>query len=169
MTLEHAIVCPVCGGANAADAVFCANPVCGKALGGFRYVKEEIAQRARWHERVADRVVAFAGHSYFIVTHVGWFLLWIAVNTGIVALARPFDEYPFGLLGLLLSVEAILLSGFLLISQNRERQQELLQAEIEYEINVRTGRRIEEIERLVRAIAARLDERDERGERSSRE
>ena len=166
MTTDHAIVCPACGGTNTADAVFCANPVCGKALGGFRYVKEEIAQRAHWHEGVADRVVAFAGHSYFIVTHVGWFLLWVAINTGIVALARPFDEYPFGLLGLLLSVEAILLSGFLLISQNRERTHEDARAEIDYEIAVRTDRRIAEIERLVRAIATRLDAMDAReGER----
>ena len=156
-TEPHAIVCPACGGANDHDAVFCANPVCGKALGGLRYVAEEVAARSRWHERLADRVAAFVGQSHFIVVHVFWILVWVAVNTGIVALARPFDAYPFGLLGLLLGVEAILLSGFLLISQNRERQQELLQAEIEYEINVRTSRRIEEIERLVRQIAARLD------------
>ena len=157
------LVCPTCGGVNDADAVFCANPACGKALGTLRYVPEEVRARSQWHERAADRVVVFVGRSHFLVVHVFWFLVWVAVNTGIVALTRPFDAYPFGLLGLLLGVEAILLSGFLLISQNRERQQELLQAEIEYEHNVRTSRRIEEIERLVRAIAARLDARDAEG------
>ena len=154
-----AIVCPACGGTNDGDAVFCANPACGKALGKYRYVAEEVRGRSAWHERVADRVVAFVGRSHFILVHVFWFLVWVAVNTGIIALSRPFDAYPFGLLGLLLGVEAILLTGFLLISQNRERQQEALQAEIEYEINVRMSRRIDEIERLVRGIAERLDRR----------
>jgi len=153
------IVCPACGGANHGDAVFCANPVCGKALGKFRYVAEEVKRRSAWHERLADRVAAFVGKSHFIVVHVFWFLVWVVVNTGIIALARPFDVYPFGLLGLLLGVEAILLSGFLLISQNRERQQEAIQAEIQYEIEVLNSRRIEQIERLVREIKARLDDR----------
>jgi len=149
--------CPACGGDNAHDAVFCANPACGKALGDFRYVREVVAGRSLWHERASERVVAFVGRSHFFVVHGGWFVLWIVVNTGIVALAPPFDAYPFGLLGLLLGVEAILLTGFLLISQNRERQQEDAQAEIAYEVSVRTYRRIEEIERAVRAIAVRLD------------
>jgi uncharacterized membrane protein len=156
------MTCPVCGGANAEDAIFCANPECGKALGGFRYVAEEVRARARWHERIADHVVSFVGRSHFIVVHVGWFALWVLLNTGVVALAMPFDAYPFGLLGLLLSVEAILLSGFLLISQNRERQQEAIQAEIDYEISVRTHRRVEEIERLLREVAARLSSIEER-------
>jgi uncharacterized membrane protein len=157
MTTTPSITCPACGGANDPDAVFCANPECGKALGRFRYVPEEVRVRARWHERAADRVTAFVGRSHFIVVHVGWFLLWVAINTGIVAIARPFDQYPFGLLGLLLGAEAILLSGFLLISQNREREEERVRDEIEYEIEERTHRRIEEIERVVREIAARLD------------
>lgn len=154
--------CPACGGDNAPDAVFCAHPACGKALGEFRYVREVVRGRSRWHERVADRVVAFVGQSHFFLVHGGWFVLWIAVNTGIVALARPFDAYPFGLLGLLLGIEAILLTGFLLISQNRERQQEEVQAEIAYEVSVRTYRRIAEVERAVREIAARLEAMDGR-------
>jgi uncharacterized membrane protein len=149
--------CPACGGDNAHDAVFCQNPACGKALGQFRYVREVVAAQSRWHERAAERVVSFVGRSHFFVVHGGWFALWIVVNTGLVALARPFDAYPFGLLGLLLGVEAILLTGFLLISQNREREQEAIQAEIAYEVSVQTYRRIDEIERTLREIAARLE------------
>lgn len=160
--MTASITCPACGGTNAGDAVFCANPICHKALGQFRYVAEEVERRTLWHERVADRVTGFVGRSHFIVVHVGWFLLWVAINTGAVALARPFDAYPFGLLGLLLGAEAILLSGFLLISQNRERQQEAVQAEIDYEISVRTHRRVEAIEQLVRDIAMRLDAMERR-------
>jgi uncharacterized membrane protein len=149
------VTCPRCGGANAPDAVFCARPDCGHGLGEFRYVRDVVAARGRWPERAAARVVAFVGRSHFFVVHGGWFVAWIAVNTGLVALARPFDAYPFGLLGLLLAIEAILLTGFLLISQNRERQQEAIQAEIAYEVSVRTYRRLSEIEALVRELVAR--------------
>jgi hypothetical protein len=51
-----ATACPVCGGANAPDAVFCANPACHKALGEFRYVLEEMRAEARWHETLAEKV-----------------------------------------------------------------------------------------------------------------
>jgi uncharacterized membrane protein len=150
------IPCPACGGANDADAVFCANRACRKALGEFRYVAEELAERSRWHERVAERVVAFVGQGYFIVVHLGWFALWVAVNTGAVTLARPFDAYPFGLLGLAVGVEAILLTGFVLISQNRERAHADARAELDYEVSVRTHRRIEALEELLREV---LEER----------
>ena len=56
------ITCPACGGTNASDAIFCANPDCRKALGEFRYVQEEFSAESRWHETVAARVAAFVGH-----------------------------------------------------------------------------------------------------------
>lgn len=152
-----AVNCPACGGANPSDAVFCANPSCGKALGEFRYVAEEIRQQARWHESVAERIARFIGHPYYIVVHVFWFAVWIAVNTGLVALASRFDEYPFGLLGILLGIEAILVTGILLISQNRQNAHADKRAELDYEVNVRTYREIHEIKRLLLALEERLD------------
>jgi hypothetical protein len=52
------IVCPVCGGHNPPEAVFCGNPTCHKALGNFKYVLEELEAEARWHHVVADKVTA---------------------------------------------------------------------------------------------------------------
>src|SRR5215210_7308682 len=111
------ITCPMCGGKNAHDAIFCANPDCGKALGDFRYVREELAADARWHESLAARVAGFVSHPFYIVIHVVWFAAWIAVNTGFVMLGRRFDDYPFSLLGILIAIEAIFVTGFLLITQ----------------------------------------------------
>ena len=128
-------------------------PACGKALGEFRYGAEELAERSRWHERVAERVVAFVGQGSFIVVHLGWFALWVAANTGAVTLARPFDAYPFGVLGLVVGVEAILLTGFRLIGQNRERAHADARAELDYEVRVRTHRRIEAMEQLLREVS----------------
>ena len=153
------IICPVCGGTNDHDAVFCANPHCGKALGDFRYVREEIAASTRWHETIASRVAAFVSHPFYIIVHVVWFGLWIAVNTGLVMIGRRFDDYPFSLLGILIAIEAIFVTGFLLITQNRQNEHADKRAELDYEVNVRTYRELGEIKRMLRAIERRLDER----------
>ena len=152
------IVCPACGGNNAHDAIFCGNPHCGKALGDFRYVREEIAARSRWHESIAHRVAAFVSHPFYIVVHVIWFAAWIAVNTGFVMLGRRFDDYPFSLLGILIAIEAIFVTGFLLISQNRQTEHADKRAELDYEVNVRTYRELGEIKRLLHDIERRLDD-----------
>jgi uncharacterized membrane protein len=151
------IVCPVCHGENPPEAVFCGNPACCKALGEFRYVREELLAASAWYERIADRVAGFVGRPQFLAVHVLWFLFWVAVNTGAFAVVARFDDYPFGLLGIILSVEAIFITGFLLISQNRQGAHADKRAELDYEVNVRTYREIHEIDFMLRAILARLD------------
>jgi uncharacterized membrane protein len=152
---EAANPCPACGGTNPADAVFCTH--CDKALGPFRYVKEEIAAGTAWHETLADRVTGFVGRPQFFVVHVTWFVLWVLINAGIVAVVHRFDAYPYSLLGILLGVEAIFITGFLLISQNREKATEEKFAELDYEVNVRSYRAILETQALLRETLARLE------------
>jgi len=156
------LICPACGGTNPADAVFCANPECGKALGDFRYVREELAAARRWHETLATRVSAFVGHPYYIVLHAFWFVAWIAVNTGLVMLGRRFDDYPFSLLGILLAIEAIFVTGFVLIAQNQQSAHADKRAELDYEVNVRTYRELGEIKRMLRDLERRLGELPDR-------
>ena len=155
------IVCPQCGGSNGADAVFCRNPDCRKALGAFRYSEEEIRKESRVHERIADRIAAFIGQPYFLVVHALWFLLWVAVNTGIVMISRRFDAYPFGLLGILLSIEAIFITGILLISQNRQSSHAERRSELDYEVNVRTFREIQHLKEILADMRARIERIEE--------
>lgn len=152
------MTCPVCGGDNPADAVFCGNPACHKALGDFRYVTEEMQKTRRAHEKLADRISEFIGHPYFLVVHSMWFVLWVAVNTGFLMIARKFDEPPFSLLGILLSIEAIFITGFLLISQNRQNAHANKRAELDYEVNVRTFRDIQEIKGILERLEQRVNE-----------
>jgi uncharacterized membrane protein len=148
-------VCPACGGKNAPDAIFCSNTACHKALGEFKYVLEELQEGVRWHEVLAERVVAFIGTSHFLLVHGLWFLIWVAINTGIFAFVRQFDVYPFGLLGIILAAEAVLIAGFVLISQNRQNAHADKRAELDYEVSVRTHRDIVEVNRQIQSI---LDE-----------
>ena len=151
------MVCPACGGHNAPEAVFCANPACHKALGEFDYVLEQLRAETRWHEALAERVTGFIGQPHFLGVHLLWFALWALVNTGMVALVRRFDAYPFALLGILLAAEAIFITGFLLISQNRQNRHADKRAELDYEVNVRTYRQISEIADTLQEIAQRLN------------
>jgi uncharacterized membrane protein len=153
---EEAVrVCPACGGENAPDAIFCSNDACHKALGEFRYVLEELQEGVRWHERLAERVVAFIGTSHFLLVHGLWFLIWVAINSGIFAFVHRFDEYPFGLLGIILAAEAVLIAGFVLISQNRQNAHADKRAELDYEVSVRTHRDIVAVNHQIQSI---LDE-----------
>ena len=154
------LVCPACGGANAPSAVFCANPACHKALGGFAYVREELKKEARWHETLAARVVGWIGKPHFLGVHLLWFLAWTALNTGVLVMAPRFDAPPFALLGILLAMETIFITGFVLISQNQQARYDAKRAELDYEVNVQTFRKIEALETTLQAVLARLDARD---------
>jgi len=163
------IKCPACGGENLPDAVFCANHDCHKALGEFKYVREELQEEARWHETLAERATSFIGKPQFLVVHVLWFLLWIALNTGVIAMVRAFDAYPFGLLGIILAAEAIFIAGFVLISQNRQNAHADKRAELDYEVNVRTYREIARIDARLNTVLERLDSLESAIRRSNAE
>lgn len=149
--------CPACGGQNPADAVFCGNHACHKALGEFRYVAEEIAARRTKLEKVAEQVAWFTAHPHFVTLHVAWFAGWVVLNSGIVATFAVFDGYPYSLLSILLAIEAILITGFLLISQSRQGRYAEQRAELDYEVNVRSYRKLIELERRLNLLLGRLE------------
>ncbi len=82
-----------------------------------------IEQRDRramsWSDRLADRITRFSGSMLFFTLNALWFGLWIPLNLGWLGV-NPFDEFPFGLLTMIVSLEAIFLATFVLISQNRQ-------------------------------------------------
>ena len=88
-------------------------------------------------DRASDAVTGFAGSLPFVYLHAGWFLGWLLVNFGAFGAALVFDPFPFGLLTLIVSLEAIFLSTFVMISQNREAARAEIRAELDFETNVR--------------------------------
>ena len=80
----------------------------------------ELETRDRLRTSVSDRIAnwisAFAGSMLFVWLHIAWFAVWILLNTSV---GWRFDAFPFGLLTMIVSLEAIFLSTFVLISQNR--------------------------------------------------
>jgi uncharacterized membrane protein len=88
--------------------------------------------RRRFQDRIADRITSFAGSMPFIYLHVVWFTAWIVANVA----GWDFDPFPYGLLTLVVSLEAIFLSTFVMLSQNREAARGDIRSEIDFETNV---------------------------------
>ena len=101
-----------------------------------RNVNEEVAEKLTVVQRLADWLAWFSGSMPFLALSVVWFVVWIVVNTYDVGI-RQFDPYPFGLLTMIVSLEAIFLSIFVLISQNRQAEKDRIRANIDYEVNVK--------------------------------
>jgi uncharacterized membrane protein len=112
---------------------------------------------ARLEGRVADEITSVAGSMRFVYIHTLWFGLWIVFNLGPVAAAlgillAPFDPFPFGLLTMIVSLEAIFLSTFVLISQNRQAAIADRRAELDYEVDVRAEAQVAKLLALVEAL-----------------
>src|SRR6478672_4577177 len=101
-----------------------------------RNVNEEVEEHLTKLQRIADWIAWFSGSMSFLMMNGIWFILWIIINTMNVGLPR-FDPYPFGLLTMIVSLEAIFLSCFVLVSQNRQAEKDRVRSDIEYEINVK--------------------------------
>jgi uncharacterized membrane protein len=80
--------------------------------------QEFLRERTFW-DRVADFVAGISGSVGFVLAHLVGFLAWFTINLGLVPGIRPFDPYPFILLAMAVSCEAVVLSTFVLMKQNR--------------------------------------------------
>ncbi|CAN5888267.1 hypothetical protein BH11MYX2_BH11MYX2_06830 [soil metagenome] len=95
---------------------------------------EIVHDRGNLIMRIADKVADISGSISFLVVHVAIFSVWIGLN---LSLPHPFDEYPFGLLTMCVSLEAIILSTLLLFSSNRGAARDRIRNDIEYDINLK--------------------------------
>jgi uncharacterized membrane protein len=87
-------------------------------------------------ERMGDTIARHAGRLWFISAHAIWFGGWILLNTGLVPGIRAFDPYPYQFLTLVVSLEAIFLSLFILMSQNRGNKQADSRSHLDLQINL---------------------------------
>jgi len=102
----------------------------------------------------ADRVARFAGSALFLGVHVIWFTLWILLNA--VPGLPHFDPYPFTFLILVVSLEAIFLSAFILIAQNRAAVLSERRNQLDLQINLLTEQENTRMLQVLSAVAAQL-------------
>lgn len=99
--------------------------------------KKEDGRRSA-SDRMADAITHFSGSMAFVIFHCIWFGVWIVLNVGLVRIRHfsDFDPFPFGLLTMIVSLEAIFLSTFVLISQNRMAKLSEQRAELDLHVNL---------------------------------
>src|SRR5436190_802907 len=101
-----------------------------------RNANVEVQEHLTIVERAADWIAWFSGSMPFLTLNTVWFLSWVLINSFDLGI-RQFDPYPFGLLTMIVSLEAIFLSIFVLISQNRQAEKDRVRSNIDYEVNVK--------------------------------
>ena len=100
-------------------------------------LREHHDERAEHRQnRIADRITELAGSMRFVYAHMIWFGLWIVINVGLLGFlfGKGFDPFPFGLLTMIVSLEAIFLSTFVMISQNRADQKRQVLADHQWDM-----------------------------------
>lgn len=115
-----------------------------------RHLKHEFEKVQTYQDKAADRITAFSGSMAFVYIHAIIFTVWIVEN--LMVDKKGFDPFPFGLLTLIVSLEAIFLSTFVMLSQNRQAKQADLRSELDYEINVRAEKEICEIKEMLHKL-----------------
>ena len=112
-------------------------------------IEAQLNEHRRFSERFADFLVDWFGGIGFIILNLGVFVVWLVVNLGWVPGFDVFDPYPFTLLTMVVSLEAIFLSIFVLMSQKRESQVGKLREEIDLQINMITEQEVTKIIKLM--------------------
>ena len=121
----------------------------------FRAIKAQHASNRSKMEVWADRLIGFASSTPFLAVHALLFVLWIVWNTPGVGSAQ-FDPYPYGMLTTIVSLEAIFLSIFVLMTQSRESRIGELREELTLQVNLRMEEEITKTLHLVAGLYARL-------------
>jgi uncharacterized membrane protein len=115
-------------------------------------LEDEALQSRSAAERFGDFVARQAGRLWFIALHIVWFSSWALINAGMIPGLKPFDLFPYPFLTLVVSLEAIFLSLFILMSQNRASVQADHRAHLDLQINLLAEHESSKTLELVKAL-----------------
>lgn len=118
-------------------------------------LRAKAARERTVQDRLADGITDFSGRLAFVYFHVAWFGAWLLLNTGWLGV-QAFDPYPYGLLTMIVSLEAIFLSTFVLISQNRLSVESDRRADLDLHIDLLAEAELTEVLKMLRAIQEKL-------------
>lgn len=113
------------------------------------------ARERTLQDRIADAITGFSGRMLFVYAHIAWFIIWLLLNTGRLGI-HPFDSFPYGLLTMIVSLEAIFLSTFVLISQNRMSLQAEHRADLDLHIDLLAECELTRVLQMLDAIQGRM-------------
>ncbi|MBU2632195.1 DUF1003 domain-containing protein, partial [Patescibacteria group bacterium] len=127
-----------------------------------KHSPQEILIRRKLHSaevKISEGITSFAGSMPFIYVHALWFAFWIFAGQGHLKPYLPaFDPFPYGLLTMIVSLEAIFLATFIMITQNRQELEEELEEFEEEREQIEEEKEQEELEEEVEDIQKDLDD-----------
>jgi uncharacterized membrane protein len=123
---------------------------------GLKNVNDIAEQRMSFWYRAADKIAAVAASGTFLGLHVVWFVVWIVPN--VVKGDQGFDPFPFGLLTMIVSLEAIILSIIIMVSQNRAGEKDRIRADLDYQVNVKAHLEVMQLHRKIDRLAQAVSE-----------
>jgi CRP/FNR family cyclic AMP-dependent transcriptional regulator len=126
-----------------------------------RNVYDELDMKTSISDRIADKVASFGGSWKFILSFLGFVLIWMIVNVAQL-FVPPFDHYPYQFLNLVLAVIASLQAPFIMMSQNRQSTKDRLSSKVDYEVNLKNEMGIETALQRLESISQTLDGLDRR-------
>lgn len=124
-------------------------------------LKAQMNLERTWGDKLADFLTEKLGTTWFLIFNAAFFAFWIATNNNLIPGIQAFDPFPYGLLTMIVSLEAIFLSIIVLISQNRAAYIADLREEIDLQINIRSEDEITKILNLVDKIHDHLGLKNE--------
>ncbi len=119
--------------------------------------KKIIEEKLSWSDMLAQKISDFVGNIWFVWSHTIVFAIWILAN--IFLGDNSWDSYPFIFLTLVVSLEAIFLSTFVLMAQNRESKENEIRDSLDYEVDTKAAEDIKEIKMMLKKI---IDDRNEK-------
>ena len=120
-------------------------------------IQKRLSERRTASDKLADFLVWSAGTITFVILHILFFSAWIAINLDLVSGIKIFDPYPFNFLTMTVSLEAIFLAIFVLMSQNRESKIADLRQEFDVQVNIIAEREITKIIHMLAYIMNHLN------------
>jgi uncharacterized membrane protein len=118
-------------------------------------LEEEFLQSRKLLDRVADAIANFTGSIVFVVVHLVGFAGWFLINSGTVPGIRPFDPFPFVLLAMAVSCEAVLLSTFVLMKQNRMSARSEQRDHLHLQVALLTEKELTKVLQAIRSMSER--------------
>lgn len=139
------------------------NPPHDEALNPTKFNIEAIAKlehealhRRTLTERVSDAIVKFIGSVVFLVLQVLLVLAWTAINLGLIPNVKAFDPFPYGILALVVSSESVVLTIFVLISQNRMTRQAEKRSHLDLQVGMLAEQELTTMLQMQQKICERL-------------
>jgi uncharacterized membrane protein len=126
-------------------------------------MEQQFLEQRTFVDRVGDAIAGFAGSMPFVILHLCWFAVWIIINSGAVPI-HPFDPYPYIFLSMIVSMEAVLLSTFVLMKQNRMSKRADHRSQLDLQINLLSEKELTKILQMLQDICAHMGLEEKAGD-----